>query len=116
MPDQVHRNGELCMVKHGIVFHHHVQIQLIATLLGKRGTDEPPAVGRHKIDHLWGDRLCCRDKVPFVFPVLIIHHDDYLALADILNGGFDGVELYVFFHQLVCVAFFFLKRGKRSFI
>ena len=45
----------------------------------------------HKIDNLRSYALSRTDKVPFILPVLIIHHNDHLAIFNVLNGLFDGI-------------------------
>jgi hypothetical protein len=47
---------------------------------------------RHEIDHLGRDQLGRADEIALVLAVLVIGHDDDLAVAQVLDGLLDGAE------------------------
>ncbi len=79
-------------MKGSICADHQFEIKLLTTLFRNRSTDKPPAISSHKIDDFGCYQLCGTNEIPFVFTILIVHHDHYLALAYIFNGLRDGVQ------------------------
>ena len=47
-----------------------------------KGANQTPAMGGHEVDHLRGGVPCCNQKVPFVFPILVVDHDDEFHLGE----------------------------------
>ena len=76
----------------GIVVGHGAEAQVVAALGGERDADQAPAVLGHEVDLLRCDFLCRDGEVAFVFAVLVVHDDNHAALADFLDGFFDGRE------------------------
>ena len=69
-----------------------------STSSGVQGqADETPAVAGHEIDGLGGDLLRGHGQVAFVLPVLVVHQDDHLPLADVVDGCFYGCYCHVKF-------------------
>ena len=95
--DVVHGDGEGSSVVVGVVVNHRREIQLPGALLGDRHADEPPAVGDHEIDHLGGGLLRQGHQIPFVFPVLVVNHDDHVSLHQFVNRFFDGMKTAHFY-------------------
>ncbi len=85
-------NGEVGRVKGLVGIDHQRQPQLLASILGEGQADQTASVTRHEIDRLRGDRLGGHQQVAFVLPVLIIHDDNHLTLAYILDDFFGAVE------------------------
>ena len=50
-------------------------------------------MGGHEVDVLRGGKLCRADEVPLVLPVGVVGAEDHLALAQVLQGLFNGVVL-----------------------
>jgi len=61
----------------------------MAARLGQRQADEPPAVLGHEVHVLRRAVARGEDKIAFVLAVLVIHDDDHLARADILDYFLD---------------------------
>ena len=95
----------------GVIVDHGMQVQLIQTLTLHGHTDEPPSVLGHEVDCLRRHLLGGHDEIAFVLPILIVHHDDDLALAKLLDGLVDGVQL----HRFVA-SFHLLFKFHRSFV
>ena len=76
----------------GIVVGHGAEAQVVAALAGERDADQAPAVLGHEVDLLGVDFLRRDGEVTFVFAVLVVHDDNHAALADFLDGFFDGRE------------------------
>jgi hypothetical protein len=49
-------------------------------------------MGRHVIDDLGSHTLCCADKIPLVFTILVVHDNHNLPKPDVFNRIFNGVE------------------------
>ena len=79
-------------LKGRLVFAHHGgQAQAIHLVRNKAEADETPAMGGHEVDGLGGHHLGGHGEVAFVLTVLVIHQDDHLTVANILNGlGYAG--------------------------
>ncbi len=69
------------------------EIKLFAAFFGERETDEAAAELGHEIDGFGSDFFRGHGEVAFVFAVLVIDQDDHAALADFLDGFFDGGEI-----------------------
>ena len=104
----VHRHRERRAQQGGIIADHHVEVELPAPVFGQRGTEYAAAVMQHEIDYFRSYLLGCHDEVAFVFPVFVVHHDDDLTLAEILEDLLYGIKLPLFhaFCSLFCVVFF----------
>src|SRR5687768_14808281 len=82
------RRGELL----GVPLCHLRQAQLIATITGQGQADEAPPVQRHEIDHFGGRKLRGAHEITFVLAVLVVGHDDDLAVAQVIDGLLDSPE------------------------
>ena len=70
----------------GVVRRERVQVQLLAALRGQRQADQAPPVPGHEVDDLGRDLLRRHGEVPFVFAVLVVHHYQHAAGADLFDG------------------------------
>ena len=86
------RDGERRAVRGLVAVGHLAQPEVVAALLGQAEADQPARVHGHEVDRL-GRRELGRDRqVALVLAVGGVHHDDELALADVLDRLFDGRE------------------------
>ena len=60
--------------------------ELVAPLLGQGQADQAPALARHEVDRLRRHLLGREHEVALVLPVLVVHDDDELARAQVLDG------------------------------
>ena len=104
-------DGERRAQERRVVVHLHVQLQLVAALLGDGGAEHPAAVLEHEVDVLGGDLLRRHDEVALVLAVLVVDDDDEFALAEILDGLFYSVEFE--FHSKK-YPFWGRRRGRHS--
>jgi len=75
-----------------VLANHHWNVQLIQPLSCQSKTDESPAILRHEVDLLRRNFACGNRQIAFVFPVLVINHNDDSTLAHILYRFFNAVE------------------------
>ena len=76
----------------GRVFtHHQLQTKLFAAVFHHRGTNQPPAVFRHKVDYLRRGIARGCDEVALVFAVFVVYNNHEFTLADIPDSFFNGV-------------------------
>jgi hypothetical protein len=57
--------------------------------LGHRHTTETAAVFRHEVDRGRRDLLGGDRQIAFVLPILVVHDDDHLAVADRIDRLLD---------------------------
>src|SRR5690606_28655551 len=88
--DRIDGDGERGAHGFGIVGGHHRDVELFQTFGGQGHTDQAAAVHRHEVDVPRLDFFCGHHQVAFVFPVFVVHDDHHAALADLLDGFFDG--------------------------
>ncbi|MNQ88269.1 hypothetical protein D3C85_1035260 [compost metagenome] len=72
--------------------HHLLQAQALAVLLGQGQADQPPCFTGHEADGLGVAAFGGDQQVAFVFAVFVVHQQDHLALAVVLENVFDAVE------------------------
>ena len=89
-PPGLDGHGERGLEARLVVPHHLGQLQALDDLRRQGQADEPPPEAGHEIDGLGRDLLRRHGEVAFVFPVLVVHQDDHLPLADILYRFFNG--------------------------
>ncbi len=79
----IHGNGEGGAVAVLLLHRHHAAEAHSAQVGFFHGhANQATAVGGHEIDDFRGDFFARDDQVPFVFAVLVIHHQHHLAGAD----------------------------------
>jgi len=86
-------DGESGLVVVGVPGDHLGELELLDVPIGHGHADEALAVGGHEVDVLRGGKLCRADEVPLVLPVGVVGAEDHLALAQVLQGLFNGVVL-----------------------
>jgi hypothetical protein len=62
-----------------------MELQLVATLFGKRQTDQPAAMDRHEADDLGRYELGRANEVTLVLAVFVIDNNDHPAVPDLFN-------------------------------
>ena len=95
----VDSDGEGSAEERRVVVHLHVELQLVAALLGDGGAEHAAAVLEHEVDMLGSDFLGGHDEVTLVLAVLVVDDDDEFTLAEILDSLFYSVEFK--FHKYV---------------
>ena len=99
-----------------VVVHRERQLELVEALAGHRQADLPAAFPGHEVDDLGRDLLRRDGQVPLVLAVLVVDDDDHAAVAEGVDGLFDGGErragLAVFVHFLFRRAS--MRRGART--
>ena len=76
----------------GVALGHLGQAELVATLAGQSQADQPAPVQGHEVDHLGRRKLRGTDEIALVLAILVIGHDDDLAVAQIVDRLLDGPE------------------------
>ena len=66
--------------------------ELLQPLGGGRHANQPAPVLGHEIDRRRRHELRRHDQVALVLAVGIVHHDHHLALPQVGDDGFDGIE------------------------
>src|SRR5215207_1288241 len=69
----------------GVVGDHLRYVEAVDDLPGHRQADETATVGGHEVDVVRGRELGGHGKVALVLTVLVVTHDDHLALLDFLD-------------------------------
>ena len=90
---KVDGHGERRAQHTGVFLHLMFEFQLVAALDGDRCTEHTATIVEHIVHLFGGDHFSGHDEVAFVFPVLVIHHDNELTVLEVLYGLFDGGEL-----------------------
>ena len=68
-----------------------IEIPILSdALFGERQTDQPTAMGRHKINCFRSDFLGSHAEIAFVLAVFIVHQNDHLTAANIGDRRFDS--------------------------
>ncbi len=75
------------------------EAELGAAREGERGTQLAASVGYHEVDMLGGHLFGSDYEVAFVFAVLVVDYDYKTAFAEVGDGFFDCVKLYLFHFQ-----------------
>ena len=86
-------DGEGGLVVVGVPGDHLGELEFFHILIGHGHADEALAVGGHEVHVLRGGKLCRADEIPLVLPVGVVGAEDHFALAQVLQGLFDGVVL-----------------------
>src|SRR5439155_24413931 len=72
--------------------HHLGDLELVQAPPGDRKAHDPTAVGHHEVHGFRRASFGRDDEVALVLTVGIVDHEDDLALEEILDRPFDGVE------------------------
>ena len=86
-------DGEGGLVVVGVPGDHLGELELPDVLIGHGHADEPLAMGGHEVHVFRGGKLRSANEVPLVLPVGVVGAEDHFALAQVLQGLFDGVVL-----------------------
>ena len=89
----IDRHGVVGAQRGGVRLDHRRQLEPLAHVRQDRHAELPAAVGDHEVDRLGRHLLGGADEVALVLAVLGVDDDDHPALADGLDGFFDGGEL-----------------------
>ena len=92
MANQIHRHGERSFERGVVAFDHQAEVQFVASGLEKRRANQASSMGGHEVDHFWRCVPRGDQKVPFVFSILVVDHDDDFTLANGFNGLRNAVE------------------------
>ena len=107
----VDRDGERRAQHRCVVVHLHVELQLVAALLGQRGAEHTAAILEHEV-HVFGrDFLGGDDEVALVLAVLVVHHNHKLAIPDVLDGFLYRVE---FEFHIYCLCLFSVCKDTKN--
>ena len=90
---QIYRDGEGSTQHRGVLLDLMGQFQFTCPADGDGRTEYTTSFTQHEIHLLGSDGLCCRDEVAFVLSVFVIHHDDELALSEVLDGFLDMLQI-----------------------
>ena len=93
VPHQIHRNGEWRFKGSVVRFDHQVKTESVASRLEHGGTNEAATMRGHKVDDFGRSMSRGDEKIPFVFSILVVHHDDDFTALDGFDGLWDGVQL-----------------------
>ena len=89
---RIDRYGEVGLVLRAVVTHHQWDAQLPCTICGNGHTNQTAGLTGKEVDNFWRDFLGSDYKVSLVFPVLIIHEDDHLTFANVVQDIWNGIE------------------------
>ena len=87
-----------------VVDHHGAELQFVHDFRRRRHTDQPAGLLCHKVDIFACAELGGHDQVAFVFPILVVRHQDHFALLDGVDGFLDGVEFEFLHRKLLSLA------------
>ena len=76
----------------GVPLGHLGQAELVAALAGQGQADQSPPVQGHEVDHLGRGELRGTDEIALVLAILVVGHDDDLAVPQIVDRLLDGPE------------------------
>ena len=91
-PVGVHGNREGGPLRIGVLVRHERKTQRGGTWLRQRDADEAPAELGHEVHRLGRHEGSRTNQVSLVLAILVVGDDDDLALTDVLQGLFDGIE------------------------
>src|SRR5271166_503351 len=60
---------------------------MVQALFGHRQANQPAAILGHEIDQFRGNFFGGESQIAFVLAILIVHHHDHAAGANLLDGG-----------------------------
>ena len=89
---RIDRYGEVGLVLRAVVTHHKRDAQLPCTICGDGHANQTAGLTGKEVDNFWRDFLGSDYKVSLVFPVLIIHEDDHLTFANVVQDIWNGIE------------------------
>ena len=90
----IDRHSERCAQHRSVLFHLMGQFQFPGTLHGDGSTKYAAPFTQHEVHLLGRNQFRRCDEVALVLTVFIIHHNDKLSLAKVLNGCFYSAKLY----------------------
>ena len=88
----VHAHGEGGAVRVGVALFHGRQLQRLGPLGGQGHAEQPPRLLDREVDQALGGELGRKDEVALVLAPLVVHHDHGLAVLQVLDDRFDGVN------------------------
>src|SRR5690606_33995054 len=65
-----------------------------AALGGEGKTDQAARMGGHEVHVLRADHVGGDDEVTLVLAILVVHEDDHLALTDVFDQFFNGIQFH----------------------
>ena len=89
MTQKIDRDSKRRSQKRSIVVYLHFKPERLAAFFGYRRAEDPAAVFYHEIDYFRCDFFCCDDEIAFILAVLVINHDNDLAVSELLYRSFD---------------------------
>ena len=81
----VNRHREVGLMLRAVVPDHQRQTNLSGTLDRDRHADQAAGFGSEEVDDFGGDLLSCNDQVTLIFAILVIHQDDHLTFANVID-------------------------------
>ena len=94
----VYRDRESCAVVIGVVIDHLRKVEFPAEFSAHRHTDQTFCVSRHEIYVFGSSEPSGAYHIAFIFAVLVIGNEDYLAVPEGIESLLDGVILEIFRH------------------
>jgi hypothetical protein len=88
------RDGEVRVVRRGVVADHGPQAELARALLGEREAQQAARLAHHEVHVLRPHHLRGHHDVAFVLAVLVVEDHDHAAGADVVEDFGDGVETH----------------------
>jgi hypothetical protein len=82
----INRHREVCFMLGAIVAHHKGNAQLARALRRDGHTDKAAGFAREEVDNLRSYFLRRNHEIPLVFTVLVIHKNDHLSFANIVQN------------------------------
>ena len=76
-----------------VFLHLMLQFQFTSTGNGDRRTKHTPTLTQHEVHLLWRNHFSGSDEIAFVLAVLIIYHNDELALLEVFKRCFYRCKL-----------------------
>ena len=85
-----HREGGFVGI--GVAIDHQRKIEFIKPLALHRQTNQSTRLGGHEVDGFRRSELGSADQISFIFPLLVIHHNDAGTIANVRQSISDGIE------------------------